>query len=450
MISKVLKFIEKYQLLNKTILVGFSGGFDSMCLLDILWKINVRIAFENRDKPDPQKLKLVACHYNHNWRGDEAKQEQENCEKFCKERGIEFYTETAPDNIKKNETEARELRYAFFERAIEKYGADALFTAHNYDDNAETILYRVIKGTGVVGLKGILPNRGKFYRPLLSITREEIEKYCTENNLCPNDDSSNSHRIHKRNLIRHDILPLLSEINPDVKNALNSLGMIAQSESDIVDEYIAKISEKLFDGEAIKTQEYMKCSNAVKQKIIYNLIYESEFDYTMDTIVNICDFIRNTLNEKKPSKFSLGKDAWIYVDKNIIEIINESVKCDTVEKVEAFGEYDFNGSMFRIEPCENFEKTNTESIACVDLSGFKELYIRTRRAGDVIQPLGCSGKMKLKKYLMSKNIPQFKRDDLILLTDEKEILWVAGVGLSDKIKTVTNPTHKVSVKYREG
>lgn len=445
MIDKVLEFIEKYQLLDKTILVGFSGGFDSMCLLDILWKLSVRFAFEKKEK-----LKLIACHYNHNWRGDEAKLEQENCEKFCKERGIEFYTETAPDDIKKNETQARELRYAFFERAIEKYSADALFTAHNFDDNAETILYRIIKGTGVVGLKGILPKRGKFYRPLLTTTRAEIEKYCVDNNLCPNDDSSNTEKIHKRNLIRHDILPLLSEINPDVKNALNSLGIIAQSESDIVDEYISEISENLFDGETIKTQEYMKYSKAVKQKIIYNLIYESEFDYTMDTIVHICDFIEKTLKENKPSKFSLGKDAWVYVDKNIIEIINESVKCDRIEKINSMGEYSFEGSVFSIEACKDFEKTNTEKIAYVDLSGFKELYIRTRREGDVIQPLGCSGKMKLKKYLMSKNIPQFKRDNLILLTDENEILWVAGVGLSDKIKTVTNPTHKISVKYREG
>ena len=447
MINTVLNFIEKYQLSNKTILVGFSGGFDSMCLLDILWKLKVRLSFDEKNIAAPKKINLVACHFNHNWRGDEARKEQENCESFCKERGIEFYTETAPDDIKKNETEARELRYAFFERAMEKYDADVLFTAHNFDDNAETILYRIIKGTGVVGLKGILPKRGKFYRPLLTITRAEIEKYCVENNLCPNEDSSNSEKIHKRNLIRHDILPLLSKINPDVKKSLVSLGYIAQSESDIVDEYISEISKKLFDGGTIKTKEFLNCSKSVRQKIIYNLIYESEFDYTMDTILNICDFIDKTIKENKPSKYSLGADAWIYADRNIIEIIYESNKNNEVIKIDSCGEYSLGGGKFKIEPEQTFIKTKDESAAYVDLSGYNDLYIRTRREGDVIHPLGFSGTMKLKKYLMEKNIPQHRRDKLILLTDGNEILWVAGVGLSDKIKTKDVPTHKISVEY---
>ena len=126
MIEKVLNFIEKYNLSNKTIIIGFSGGYDSMCLLDVLNKIAKRVS-----------LHLVAVHYNHNWRGEIAKQEQIHCEKFCKKNNIKFYTETAPENIKHNETVARELRYDLFERAYKKYNADAIFTAHNFDDNAE-------------------------------------------------------------------------------------------------------------------------------------------------------------------------------------------------------------------------------------------------------------------------------------------------------------------------
>lgn len=434
--TKIAKFIEDYGLNDKTLLVGFSGGFDSMCLLDNLISLAPNY-----------NLKLVACHYNHNWRGEKAKEEQDNCKKFCEERNVEFYTETAPDNIKKNETEARELRYEFFYRALNKYNSDTMLTAHNFDDNAETILYRIIKGTGIVGLKGILPKRDCFYRPLINITRDEIEQYCKEHNLKPNNDDSNNDRIHKRNLIRHDILPMLTEINPDVKKAINTLANIAVSENEIIDEYINQISEKIYDGDKIKTKLFTPLSRAVKQKIIYNLIYHSEYDYTQDMIINILNFIEETVKSNKPSKYSVTKGVWVYVDSNIIEIITEHKKSDEITEITNDGEYFINNSKFTIKKCTNFEKTKDENSAYVDLSRYNKLYIRTRRDGDTIQPLGSNGRMKLKKYLMSKKIPQHERDGLVLLTDGNEILWVAGVGLNDKIKTTDKPTHRLEITY---
>ena len=436
MIDRVSKFIEEYSLQNKTVLVGFSGGYDSMCLMDILKKIS-----------EKYNLRLIGIHFNHNWRGETAKKEQENCKEFCLKNEIEFYTETAPDDSKHNETEARELRYDFFERAYKKYNAAAVLTAHNFDDNAETVLYRIAKGTGIVGLKGILGNRGKYYRPLLNITRAEIERYCFENNLNPNFDNSNNDTVHKRNLIRHEIIPLLEQINPDVKKSLNALSKIAVSEQRIIDEYLDIISSKIFDNGKIKTKEFINLSAAVKQKIIYNLIYNSEYDYTMDTILNICDFIEETVKNNKPSKFSLSGDAWLYVDNNVIEIITKQEKQNISIEIERCGEYNTDIACFKIEKCDRFEKTKDETEAYIDISDYKNLTLRTRQDGDFIKPLGFSGRMKLKKYFMEKKIPQHRRDGYLLLTDKKEILWVAGLGLSDKIKVTDKPTHKVSVKY---
>lgn len=406
-----------------------------MCLLDILYKI-----------ASQKQLKLVACHYNHNWRGEAAKQEQENCRKFCEEKNISFYTETAPDDIKKNETEARELRYEFFERAMNKFNTDVFFTAHNYDDNAETLIYRIAKGTGINGLKGILPKRDKYYRPLLSVKRCDIENYCIVNGLTPNQDSSNDDKIHKRNLIRHDILPLLEKINPDIKKSLNSLAAVAISENKIIDEYISKLSENIYKDNIIQTQAFIKLSQPLKQKIIYNLIYESEFDYNMDTVKNICEFIENVVKENKTSKFSLGKNGFLYADNNIINIIRPSEKCDKIIRLDNKEDYNLGKIKFKIQPANKYLQTDSENEAYVDLSEFKELYIRTRHDGDIIQPLGSEGKMKLKKYLMSKKIPQYLRDNLLLLTDGNEILWVGGVGLSEKIKVKNNPTHKLSIE----
>lgn len=437
MINKVIQFIDKYNLRNKTIIVGFSGGFDSMCLLDILTKIR-----------EECNLNIIAAHYNHNWRGEKAKSEQLACENFCLSKNIDFYTETADADVKKNETAARELRYQFFERAFHKYNADAVFTAHNYNDNAETILYRIIKGTGIVGLKGVLQNRNIYFRPLLNVNRDDIERYCMENDLKPNIDDSNSDNIHKRNLIRNEILPLLKQINPEVIASLNNLGQIAQLELNIIDEYIQEINKSVFDKEKIKTAKFKELSDSMKQKIIYNLIYNSKIDYTKESIENILNFIDDTIKSNKPSKYSLGKDCWLYTDKNIIEIMSSTEKNNEIIKINEIGEYKFNEHKFIIEKTKQFKKLPDETEAIIDLSNINtnKLVIRTRRDGDIMQPLGTQGKMKLKKYLMAKNIPAHKRDSLILLAYEKEVLWVAGVGLSDKIKTVDVPTHHIKIK----
>ena len=194
-IHKTIKsFLEKYDL-NKSdlvYLVAFSGGFDSMCLLHALKK--------------SCKNKIVAIHLNHKWRGEESDIEEQNCKNFCQDLKIEFYSEDLSPEVAKTETSAREARYIFFENCAKKFNSNIIFTAHNKNDNAETLIYRICTGTGIAGLQGITEQRGIYYRPLLDTTRKEIETYCSENNLTPNNDSSNSDTKYKRNFIRAEIL----------------------------------------------------------------------------------------------------------------------------------------------------------------------------------------------------------------------------------------------------
>ena len=164
--------------------------------------------------------------------------EAQNCEKFANSRGINYYSETLPDNIQKTETAARKARYDFFRRCAQKFNSKVVFTAHNFDDNAETVLYRIIRGTGTAGLQGISEKREIFYRPLLHTKREDIEKYCIDNGLTPNKDSSNTDTKYKRNFIRYKVIPLLKEINPDVSNALNSLSEIAAEDYNLINSYL--------------------------------------------------------------------------------------------------------------------------------------------------------------------------------------------------------------------
>lgn len=447
-IDEVSKFLKKYQLEDKTIIVGFSGGFDSMCLLDVLSKLHNTEEFK--------ELNIIAAHFNHNWRGAEALKEQEICKLFASSKGFEFYTKTGAVPLKKSENEARLARYEFFEDAYEYYDADAVFTAHNRDDNAETVLYRVIKGTGLVGLKGISEKRDYFYRPILNISRTEILKYCEENNLIPNFDSSNDDIQFKRNFLRLNVIPILEKINTNVKDSLCNLAKVARSEDLIIEEYLEILRKNIYDGEKLISVEYAKLSKPVKFRILHEFVQKLDLDYDYKKINEIYEFIENNITQKNGSTLSLATSLWLYVDNKIIETIPPKVKKNSENInviIDDLGEYYIGDKKLTIKKYEEKElfvfPEATSNFVYVDLSKIKmPLTIRTRQDGDMISPFGMSGSMKLKKYLNSKCIPRHNRDNLLLLTDKKEILWVIGVGISNKIGVVDTPTHVIEINNR--
>ena len=422
--TKIIKFLNKYDLYDKTIIVGFSGGYDSMCLLDILSKV--------KNLPDYDDLKIIAAHFNHNWRGEESLREQEVCRLFASSKGFEFYTKNAPVDLKKDENSARLARYEFFEECMENFDADAVFTAHNKDDNAETVLYRVIKGTGIVGLKGISERRDKFYRPLLTIPRSEIMEYCDKNNLTPNNDSSNSNVKYKRNYIRLNVMPALEKINPAVKDALNTLAEVAASDNAIIEEYLELLKPTVLVNDRISPVEYAKLSVPVKMRIIHEYIQILDLDYDFKKIKEIFDFIEKNIDKRNGSTISLASAKWLYVDNQTIEVIPRG-KIQTkplLEEVEinSAGEYAIGGCSVSIKKYEANDifvfPDSTANFVYVDLSNILfPLTLRTRHDGDVISPFGMSGTMKLKKYFNAKGVNRHSRDDVILLAKEDEILW---------------------------
>lgn len=403
--NKVEAFLKKHSI-SKTVLVAFSGGYDSMCLLNVLLELN---------------LHPIAIHLNHNWRGEESRQEEENCRKFCQTHGLEFYSETLPAGVKATETEAREARYDFFERCAQKFNSQTVLTAHNADDNAETILYRIAKGTGIEGLKGISPVRGIYYRPLLTTYRTEIEEYCKKHNLTPNSDSSNENTKYKRNLIRKNILPELEKINPEAKSALNTLSENARNDAELVNEYLTSLQDKF------NTQNFIKYSGALQNRIVYNLLCENNFEYDKKHVEDIVKFINENACSKNGKTRSITGETLLFASEKEIRLIKERPVYN-----------------IRIEECaEKPEKfpPDSEGIAYVDLSGIEHFTIRHREAGDTIHPLGAAGSQKLKKYLNYKGIPKDKRDDMLFICQDKEVLWAPLCGISEKIKVNGNPTH---------
>lgn len=446
MLNKIADFLRKYELQDKNIVVGFSGGYDSMCLLDILSKLKKQEEFWD--------MTVVAAHFNHNWRGEEALKEQEVCRLFAASRGMEFYTKTAHFGLKKSENEARIARYEFFEEALDEFDADAVFTAHNKDDNAETILYRVTKGTGIIGLKGISEKRNCFYRPLLKISRAEIVKYCEDNNLMPNNDSSNSDISYKRNYLRLNIIPALEKINPSVKESLNTLAEVATSDNEIIEEYLSTLRNNVFKGDTILSENYKKLSHPIKMRFIHEYIQKFNLDYDFKKIKEIYEFIEQNLSRKNGNTLSLTTAKWLYVDERIIETIpklKQEQKIIFPEIIiEKEGTYNIGDKTLTLKKYIDKDvfifPESSANFVYVDLSKVKlPLILRTRKDGDMINPFGMRGSMKLKKFLNAKGVNRHKRDEILLLANENEVLWVVGVGLSDKIGVTKVPTHVIEI-----
>lgn len=440
--AEIKSFLKRYNIdkENLVYLAGFSGGYDSMCMLDALKKT----APEN---------KIIALHLNHGWRGEESDTEEVNCIEFCKTRGIEIYCERLPQTVSQTETAAREARYEFFEKCGKKFGSNIIFTAHNKNDNAETVLYRICTGTGISGLQGINEKRGNYYRPLLNISRNEIEKYCNNNKLTPNNDSSNSNTKYKRNFIRANIIPELEKINPNAVDKINSLSKTAGEENEIIEEYLNIIIEKISENNKIKTKKFFKQSNAVQKRIIYKLFNLNNLEYDMTRILYILDFLKENADSKAGKTCSLTNNLWIFINNEFIEIItNEKPELPYFHILHE-GRYQDKNYVFEIEKFDKIVRKfpkETENTAYVDLKNFPfDFEIRTRQAGDIIQPFGLKGKQKLKKYLNGKKVPQHLKDSLLFLAHGNEILWAINLGISDKIKTVEKPTHKIKFYKKE-
>ena len=445
----VKNIIEKYVNISceSTFIVGFSGGWDSMCLLDIMNKLSKEYGFL-----------LVAAHLNHNWRGKESELEKERCLEFCEEQDITFISDTLAEGTKASELVAREMRYDFFKKCAEEFEADAILTAHTKSDNAETILYRIIKGTGLNGLEGIkeIRNLGGFkvIRPILNFSRRDIEDYCIKNELYPNNDSSNVNTKYARNNIRHNIMPAIKNINPNIENSLITLAEIAAGNNKIINELMQNIENQITVGNKWLTQNFLILNAAIKQHFVYKLLLNNGIEPSFTKIQELINFITENQKSKTGKTLSISNELWLFVSNKYTYLVHSDnyKKIEEELLIEGPGIYNF-AQMYKIIISENNETIDkfpkaTSNIAYADLNDISfPVVIRTRRNGDIIQPFGMQGKMKLKKYFINKNIPEHDRDKIILMCKDKEVLWAKGVGINEKLRSQKIPPYKFEMEH---
>ena len=285
--KEVLRTIKKYNMIKEgdKVVIGVSGGPDSITLLNVLNKFKEKL-----------NIKIYVAHINHSIR-KEADEETEYVREFCKKIGVEFFfkkidVEQEAKKLKIGTEEAgRNIRYAFFEEVAKKVGANKIATAHNSNDNAETVLMNIIRGTSISGLKGIEKMRdNKFIRPLIETTRDKIEEYCKIENLNPRYDKSNKENVYTRNKVRNLLIPYIQkEFNPNIIEGINRLSNIATEE----ERFLNSLVEEEYKRILIKERRE---SNKKKGK---DFLLETENKSVEETVQNNNEEKRNMYEGKE-------------------------------------------------------------------------------------------------------------------------------------------------------
>lgn len=393
MIAKIKKTISTYNMLSKgdRVLVALSGGPDSVCLLYVLRELG---------------LKLYIAHLNHGLRGKESDTDQRFCEDLGRRLGIPVYTKKV--KIKKNEETGRNARYKFLEETSRRIGATKIALGHNADDQAETVLMRLLRGAGTRGLSGIPPVRGIIIRPLINVWREEILDYLKKKDIAYRIDSTNLGTDYFRNRIRHELIPYLSKYNPNIKNILRNTGRNMAMLSDIRQELIIRAGKKL--GVNLSSEHVDDILSMNKEIFLpKGIVARKEYDKLV--------FFKKS--PKKSFRVELPVPGKARIPK--YNILISSMLCKKPKKI----------TRKSFEVMLDYDKIS------------RPLIVRNRRPGDTFQPIGLRGKKKLKKIFIDEKIPERLRDTIPLVVSGKDICWIPGYRIGEKFKIDSNTVRVV-------
>ena len=454
--NRVLENIRRYNLIENgdNIIIGLSGGPDSMALLYVLLDI------------DEIDFNIYIAHVNHGVRGKEALEDEKFVRDLAKKLKLPYYStrvnmdEYAKEKGLSSEEAGRELRYGFFRKIATELGGGKIAVAHNKNDQAETLLMRLFRGTGVDGLCGMDFISQDIIRPILNIERIEIEKYLEDRNIETRLDKTNLETIYNRNKIRLELIPYIEEnFNPNIIDALWRTSRIANIDNEFLELYTKKSYDKMVkkareNSIILDRNSFSKEEKSIQQRIIRNVIIyingsvqglteqhisnilelfiEGGTGKSIDIIDNIVakTSYDNLIIEKKKEIeirdyiYEIPIGGSTYVEKLGLKISTEIISIDNLNI--------YTGNRFI--KYFDYDKIN------------KGLYIRNRKAGDRFVPYGMKGNKKLKDYFIDEKIPKEKRDLIPILVDEGNILWIVGYRISDlyKITDATETVLKIS------
>ncbi|WP_296127073.1 tRNA lysidine(34) synthetase TilS [uncultured Anaerococcus sp.] len=440
--DRFLETIRKHQLIEKgdTIIVGASGGPDSQFLIYMLEKLRKEIDFD-----------IVLAHLNHLHR-KEAANDENLVRETADNLGLKFFSESkSMDDLAKkekisSEDAGRRLRYDFFNRLVGKFPSSKIAVAHNKDDQAETVLMRIVRGTGLDGLKAMAYRSGNIIRPILDIKKKDILTYLDQNKIPYAIDHTNFEADYTRNKIRLEVIPVLEEINPRFIDQAARLSDLAKDDLTIIDDTIGEIFDKICDR-SVREIKFRKNDFESLKKPYQNRLIRLGIEKLKGTIKdiskdNIDEFLSliALANGKEIIKDDLKfrKSYDYYILEEAKDFKNESVY-----DLYAEDEIDFDGKIIKSSIINSKTYTREKSKAYFDYDKLKfPLKVRARRNGDKFIPLGSKSNKKLKDFFIDQKIDRAKRDRLPIILSDDKIVWITGLRMSEEFK-VTDLTSKI-------
>ncbi len=438
--QKFLDFISRKKLIERRdkVLVAFSGGADSAFVLSLLNKFKGKFGIE-----------IIAAHINHGLRGPEAERDEKHCAEFSGRIGAPFFAEKVDvRNFAKRkklspEEAARILRYEALDKIAKKTGATKIATAHNLNDNAETVLLNLLKGGGTQAVAGIPAKRGKIIRPALAITREEIEFWLAETSTPFVNDSTNFENDYLRNRLRNLILPeIRAQINPKADEAIFNFSGILSAQNEIVKKLTEQRAEELFSEESKRLIFDVPALSEIDKLNLGNLLryaLRKKFDYDLEfsdvlKIENLIDYQKGKTVELKNKLRAIRERRTIvfYFEKNGDEKIYVEFMSDAELKTP-------QGVVSVRTTRRKKKRLNCELVCADSFSG--KFVLRNWRAGDKFKPLGMKRNKKISDFLTDLKIPSAEKKKILVLENNGKIIWVVGFRISDDVK-ITEQTKK--------
>ena len=438
------------------ILLALSGGPDSVFLFHNLRKLRETLSFN-----------LYASHINHMYRGKDAMHDEEFVRKLCDKYGIKLFvkrknaTEYAKE-LKVTEEEAgRVLRYDFFRENLREVGGGKVALAHNLNDQAETVLQRIIRGTGIDGLSAMSFEKDNLIRPMLNVQRNEIMNYLHENNYGYCIDITNTQDIYGRNKIRLNLIPYLEQnFNPNIQSSLYRMSETMERDKKIIEKYIeVKFKEVLKDKSDLRIAMELNLLKTFDIGEIARIIRRGIEELKGNTVNIEMKHIDNAINLISSGK--TGKQLNL-TDGFTIEISYDNFIIN--KTVEIVSDFEYNIVLNRINHIDEINKTlfatvadiedmsevniKDKEIISVDYDLIKgSLVARNRRPGDSMIPCGMRGSKKIKDIFIDLKIPKEERESKLIIADDENIIWLEGYRINDKYKVsaVTKKTLNISM-----
>ena len=432
--NEFLKNLKSYNLEGFGVLLAVSGGKDSMTMLDLFNYFKYEL-----------KLNLVVCHFNHSLR-DDADRDEKFVKTQCEKYGLKFYSKKEDVLLYSNENKlsteegARFLRYKFFDEVKRIENLEYIATAHNKNDLAETVIMRILRGTGINGLIGIQSERGDLIRPILNFSRDEIEKYIEENNIPFVEDKTNFEELYLRNKIRLNLFPILkNEYNPRILDAISRLSNIAFDYSTISREYIASKEGLLWEFNRDKILVYIE-KLKLQSRSFRNIMYREFFEFISkdpDGInYKIIEEIDNLIFSKtgkhieiKNVVFKIEYDKLLIYDKNIFENLEMKFYFENLDfSLYSTKFFDIIIEQSSFEEFKNLKQN--KDLLFINKKYLDFLKIRNKENGDFLELE--FGKKKLKDIFIDEKVSKDIRKNIPIFEIENNIVWVPNIRRSNR------------------